>query len=78
MDLPAAHPFHIATVSAIEHAIAASGAQAGVDIEVATTDNIGAIGAGIVIGPGSPYRDALAAESRIRTARERGVPLVGT
>ena len=78
MDLPAAHPFHIATVSAIEHAIAVSRAQDRVEIEVVTTDKIGPIGDGVVVGPGSPYRDPRAAESHIRTARERGVPLVGT
>jgi CTP synthase (UTP-ammonia lyase) len=33
---------------------------------------------GLVIGPGSPYRDAEAVLDAIRSARERGVPLVGT
>ena len=36
------------------------------------------LGNGVVIGPGSPYRDAAAAEEVIRTAREKGIPLVGT
>ena len=35
-------------------------------------------GAGVVIGPGSPYDDPGAVVEVVRSARERGVPLVGT
>jgi CTP synthase (UTP-ammonia lyase) len=33
---------------------------------------------GIVVGPGSPYENAEGVIGVIRTAREQGVPLVGT
>jgi CTP synthase (UTP-ammonia lyase) len=32
----------------------------------------------VVVGPGSPYRNPEAALAAIRTAREQGIPLVGT
>jgi len=80
MDLPPAHRFHRATLDALEHAGAGG---AGRPVVVVTTDGIDPfrdlVGvAGVVIGPGSPYRDPDAAEAVIRTARVRGVPLVGT
>lgn len=34
--------------------------------------------AGLLIAPGSPYRDMEGAIAAVRYARERGVPLVGT
>ena len=76
MDLPPEQAYHRATVAALEHAADALGAA--VDVHVVTTDAIGALGDGVVIGPGSPYRDPMAVESVIRQARERGLPLVGT
>ena len=76
MDLPPAARFHVATLAAISHACDAIGVDA--VVRVVTTDAIGEIGDGVVIGPGSPYRDPRAAEEVIRAARERGVPLVGT
>ena len=36
------------------------------------------LGDGVVIGPGTPYREPHAAERAITAARERGVPLVAT
>ena len=33
---------------------------------------------GVVIGPGTPYTAPVAAEEVIRTAREKGLPLVAT
>jgi CTP synthase (UTP-ammonia lyase) len=33
---------------------------------------------GLLIAPGSPYRDMEGAMAAVRYARERGVPLVGT
>ena len=76
MDLPPEQAYHRATVAALGHAADALGVA--VDVRVVTTDAIGALGHGVVIGPGSPYRDPMAVESVIRQARERGVPLVGT
>ena len=76
MDLPPEQAYHRATVAALEHA--ADVLDVAVDVRVATTDAIGPLGDGVVIGPGSPYRDPMAVESVIRQARERGVPLVGT
>ena len=64
------------TCDALDHAVAA--ASADVMVRVVHTDAIDALGDGVVIGPGSPYRDAAAAEDVIRTAREKGIPLVGT
>ncbi len=76
MDLPDSDPSHRFTLDAVAHAID----DAGTDVRVAvvTTDAVGPLGDGIVIGPGSPYRDPRAAEDVIEDARKRGVPLVGT
>jgi CTP synthase (UTP-ammonia lyase) len=76
MDLPERDASFRYTVDALEHAIAAAAAD--VEVRIVHTDEIDLLGRGVVIGPGSPYRDAAAAEEVIRTARERGVPLVGT
>jgi CTP synthase (UTP-ammonia lyase) len=76
MDLPSDNESHRFTVDALDHAIAALDAR--VEVHVVPTDTIGALGAGVVIGPGSPYRDPGAAEQVIQTAREKGIPLVGT
>ena len=81
LDLPPASAFHRATLAALDHAIEASGRA--LAVRVAGTDAFAGrddarFGAGVVIGPGSPYRDPNAAEDVIRVARERGVPLVGT
>lgn len=84
MDLPEARDYHVATVSALGHAANATGLDTGV--EVVTTDRIddellsrvGRPGTAVVIGPGTPYRIPDAAHEVIRTARERGIPLVGT
>jgi CTP synthase (UTP-ammonia lyase) len=76
MDLPESNDSHRYTVSALEHAIAWSGAA--VTFEVVRTDSHPRLADGVVIGPGSPYRDPTAAEAAIQTAREKGLPLVGT
>ena len=76
LDSEPTQRFHRATVAALEHAITASGAS--IAIDVVHTDAIRSLGNGVVIGPGSPYRDPRAAEDTIRTAREQGIPLVGT
>ena len=76
MDLPADNDSHRFTVDALDHAIAAL--DAAVSVRVVHTDAVDDLGDGVVIGPGSPYLDAGAAEQAIQTAREKGLPLVGT
>ncbi len=81
IDLPPIASYHRATVDALGHAAAALGAP--IDLRVLNSD-AAALGDardnadGVVIGPGSPYRDEAAVWDVIRSARERGVPLVGT
>lgn len=81
IDLPDGARYHAATVDAIGHA--ANGLGFAVDLRVTTSDSPSlrtelAGSGGVVIGPGSPYRDERAVWDVIRSARERGVPLVGT
>jgi CTP synthase (UTP-ammonia lyase) len=76
MDLPAEDESHRFTVAALDHAIAALDAP--VSVHVVHTDAVDTLGDGVVIGPGSPYLDPAAAEQAIQTAREKGLPLVGT
>ena len=84
MDLPAGHPYHLATVAALKHAIDSLGRPIAGQVEIAVmrTDVIDRATDratdGVVIGPGSPYRDPAKAEEIIRGARETGIPLVGT
>jgi CTP synthase (UTP-ammonia lyase) len=80
MDLPPQHAYHQATLAALDHAAAVVRATRTI---VVPTDTIGrraadALGDAVIVGPGSPYRDPEAALSVIGSARERGVPLVGT
>jgi CTP synthase (UTP-ammonia lyase) len=80
MDLRPDEPYHQATLAALAHAGAVSCALRTI---VVPTDTIGgrdadALGDAVVVGPGSPYREAEAVLDVIRSARERGVPLVGT
>ena len=81
MDLPSGQAYHAATMRALDHAASSLGLA--IDAHLVTTDAIDAAlvadpGAAVVIGPGSPYRDPEAVLQVIRSARERGVPLVGT
>jgi CTP synthase (UTP-ammonia lyase) len=76
MDLPSDNDSHRFTLDALDHAIAALDAP--VSVRVVRTDEVDALGDGVVVGPGSPYRDPGAAEHAIQTAREKGLPLVGT
>ena len=80
IDLPPEAPYHRATVDAIHHAAHADGAP--VDVQVRRTDSVAPddVGGvqGVVVGPGSPYRDETNVWAMIRAAREHGVPLVGT
>ena len=77
LDLPPSARYHRATLDALH--------DAGPDTEpvVLTTDTPGLVDrvhacAGVVIGPGSPYRDEQAVWEVIGSARARGLPLVGT
>jgi CTP synthase (UTP-ammonia lyase) len=81
IDLPPGQEFHSATLRAIDRAAAALDRD--VDVRAVTTDAIDAglvarPGDGVVVGPGSPYRNVDGVHEVIRLARERGVPLVGT
>ena len=81
IDLAEGARYHRATVEAIHHAAGGLGRVA--DVRITPTDS-GSLGEelgaadGVVIGPGSPYRDEAAVWDAIRSARERGLPLVGT
>ena len=82
IDLPPNKQYHTATVAALRHA--SEHRATPIEIRVVPTDRIGDIdllatpGSAVVVGPGSPYRDPEAVHAVVRTARERGVPLVGT
>ena len=76
MDLGEADLSYRLTVAALDHAIAYRDLP--VDVVVERTDSIGRLGHGVMIGPGSPYRDPDATESVIERARRLGIPLVGT
>jgi CTP synthase (UTP-ammonia lyase) len=80
IDLPPDAPYRRATVDAIRHAADADAAD--VDVQVRNTDDVAPKDVrgvrGVVIGPGSPYRDETNVWAMIRAAREHGVPLVGT
>jgi CTP synthase (UTP-ammonia lyase) len=80
MDLSHEQPYHRATLAALAHA--ATG-RCDVRTVVVPTDTIGGriadeLGDALVVGPGSPYRNAEAVLDAIESARTRGVPLVGT
>jgi CTP synthase (UTP-ammonia lyase) len=81
IDSPPTAPYHVATVAALHHAAEQLGWR--LDLRVHATDDLPSSGdlggaGGVVIGPGSPYRDEQAVWSVVGAARERGVPLVGT
>ena len=83
MDLPAGQAYHSATVRGLEQAAASRGLAERVDLRVVPTATIDRAlteepGDGVVVGPGSPYDSPEKVLDVIRTARERGVPLVGT
>jgi CTP synthase (UTP-ammonia lyase) len=81
IDLPPDHGYHLATLAALEHA--SQSLDMAVDVRSVPTDGIESQliadpGAAVVVGPGSPYRNREAALNVIRSAREMGIPLVGT
>lgn len=78
-DLDLQNPTHRFTNDALGHA--------GCEYAWVATDKIGRAAdlpsllgrfGGLLIAPGSPYRDMEGAITAVRYARERGVPLVGT
>ena len=81
IDLPPTARYHRATLDALGHAAASLGVEID-DLDVRHTDaarvrDLDGVD-GVVIGPGSPYRDEPAVWEVVQTARQRGVPLVGT
>ena len=81
IDLPRDADYCSATLAAMEHAIARVDVDAAA--RVVRTDAIDAeylasLPDAVVMGPGTPYQVPASAERVIRSARERGVPLVGT
>jgi CTP synthase (UTP-ammonia lyase) len=81
IDSPPTARFHRATIEALGHAADATGQAielCTIPTDSADLDATVRSCAGLVIGPGSPYRDELAVWRTIAGARERGIPLVGT
>ena len=80
IDLAPTASYHRATIDAIGHAAGALGCAVDVDVrntDAAGFDDLSGVD-GLVIGPGSPYRDEPAVWNLVRAAREGGLPLVGT
>jgi CTP synthase (UTP-ammonia lyase) len=81
IDLPSTAGYRVATLDAIAHAD--RHLDTGLAVRVIPTAQIDTKliadpGAGVVVGPGTPYDNPEAVHDVIRSARERGVPLVGT
>ena len=80
-DKQPGEPFYAETVASVEHAIAAVDAELRLEVvrtgEV-TDELIADPDGGLFIGPGTPFEHPDRAEALIRSARERGVPLVAT
>jgi CTP synthase (UTP-ammonia lyase) len=82
IDYPPDHPYHRASVIALEDASDQTDVAA--DVRIVPTDTIESAdrlttqGSAVFVGPGTPYRNPEAANAVIRSARERGVPLVAT
>jgi CTP synthase (UTP-ammonia lyase) len=81
MDLRTEQAYHVATLAALEHAAAGVGLEA--HVSVVRTDTIDRAlvacpGDAVVVGPGSPYRNPDGVHDVVRSAREHGVPLLGT
>lgn len=80
-DVPADSQYYQPTLDAVGHAAEAAGLH--VEVNVVRTPEIDAsyferLPEGVFIGPGTPYEVPSVAEEVIRTAREKGLPLVGT
>jgi CTP synthase (UTP-ammonia lyase) len=81
IDTPPEERFHAATIAALDHA--SKSLDLPVEVRVVPTDTIDRAliadpGSAVVVGPGSPYRNPDGALEVIRSAREKGIPLVGT
>ena len=81
IDLAPDRQYHAATMAALKHASERHSAD--VQVRAVATDTIdhrlvADPGAAVVVGPGSPYRNAEGVLEVVRSARERGIPLVGT
>lgn len=81
IDLPPDASYHVATVDAVKHAVAAT--SSALPVVVVRTPDIDqqfldTFDGAVVLGPGSPYDMPDRADAAIQSARERGVPLVGT
>ncbi len=81
IDLPPNQRYHVATMAALDHA--SGSLKVPIEVHVVPTDMIdrrliGDPGAAVVVGPGSPYRNPEGTLDVIRSAREKGIPLVGT
>ena len=77
-DFDATNPTHRATTSALQGLVGAGSLEwIGTDAVASRRSDV-ARARGLVIAPGSPYRDMDAVVDVIRAAREKGVPLVGT
>lgn len=81
IDLPPGQRFRAATMGAVDHAASALGVAP--RVRIVPTGAIGPDlvrdpGRAVVVGPGSPYRNPEGVHQVVRTARERGLPLVGT
>jgi CTP synthase (UTP-ammonia lyase) len=81
IDLAPDQDYHVATVAALDQASRFAGVP--VEVRVVPTDTIQSQliadpGAAVVVGPGSPYRNREGVLAVIRSAREKGIPLVGT
>jgi CTP synthase (UTP-ammonia lyase) len=81
IDLPPEQRYSAATVAALDDAAQSLGAPA--EVRVVPTETIdhrlvADPGAAVVVGPGSPYRNPDGVLEVVRSAREEGIPLVGT
>lgn len=82
IDYAPDHPYHRATITALEHA--AAQAEIPTEVRVVRTSAIGdgdsltRPGSALFVGPGTPYEEPQAVDRVIREARERGTPLVAT
>jgi CTP synthase (UTP-ammonia lyase) len=76
IDLPIDDPAYVFTIEGLGHALAAR--DPGLELAVTRTDEIGELGRGVLVAPGSPYRDPAAAEHAVERCRLDGTPLLGT
>lgn len=80
-DVPDPSPYFAPTVEAVRHALEHDGRDGDVRVVRTNTiddDYVRELPDAVVIGPGTPYTAPERAEFVIATARERGLPLVGT